>query len=236
MVKSPVFLQGAVCGHGFTSCGYKREDAKNGKTWTIHPKRGQLLPKKTNSNRYLTYKRQQTAAAAAIVNFSEFVMSLSNEPRQQQPQQQQQDNPAAVAALTAELMAARAEVTAMRQQQQQQQPGTSSHPVSAAATTSKPQQPQERPETTKSKPQGGCFPKPPRPPSTPQVAQPGLPHQLTTEESYTILSDWAADSAEQTARIPPDQLYRQEREYFQLVQNLPTSREAEEEHDLWCNQ
>ena len=230
-----------VCGHGFSTCGYKREDVKNGKTWNIHPKRGQLLPKKTNSNRYMTYKRQQTAAAAAIINFSEFVLSLTNEPRQQQQQQQQeqqQEPPAAVAALTAELIQARAELTAMKQQQQQQQ----SHPVATAATTSRqaattsrPQQPQVRPTGTRSKSQGGSFPAPPRPPSTPHVAQPGLPINLTTEESYNIISDWAAESAEQTAGFPPDQLYRQEKEYSQLVQNLQPSKEAEEEHDLWLS-
>ena len=212
-----------VCGHGFTTCGYKREDVKNGKNWNIHPKRGLLLPKKTNSNRYLTYKRQQTAAAASIANFSDFVMTLSNEPQQQQSQQQeQQEATGAVAAIRAELITARAELTALRQQQ-------GSHQVSAAATTSKPTvhfEPQQ--------PQGGCLPKPVRPPSTTQVPQPGLPPKPTTEECYTIISDWASLSAERTAQIPPDQLHRQEKEYLQLVQNLQTSKEAEEEHDLWC--
>ena len=77
-------------------------------------------------------------------------------------------------------------------------------------------------------------PAPPRPPATPHVAQPGLPINLTTEESYNIISDWAAESAEQTAGFPPDQLYRQEKEYSQLVQNLQPSKEAEEEHSFWC--
>ena len=104
----------------------------------------------------------------------------------------------------------------------------------AAATASKPQQPQQRPDSLRRQPQGGCLPKPTRPPCASQVPQPGLPQQPSTEECYNIISDWAAHSAEQTVGIPPDQLHRQEKEYLQLVQNLQPSKEAEEEHSFWC--
>ena len=204
-----------VCGHSYSSCGYRREDVKNGKKWNIHPKRGQLLPKKTNSNRYTTYKRTQTAAAASVVNFSDFVLSVTNDPnyRQQQQQQQQQQPPnqdvaAENSALRTELINLRSEITAIKQQH---------HQVSAAATAP-PQQPQRQP-TLRAKPQGGSIPKPTRPPIR------------SEEEIYNIMDQMTSPDYDQV--MHQELLERQDLEYLRLLQNSQ-AKEAREEHDRWC--
>ena len=153
------------------------------------------------------------------------VTTTDQQQPQQQQEQQQQETPTE-AALRAELIATREQMTAMQQQQPRQ--------VSAVATTSKPPQPQNRPGSTRTKPQGGSIPKPTRPPCTPRVPEPELPPKFTTEECYTIMSDWASDSADHTATFHQDQLDRQEKEYLQLVQNSQPSKDAEEEHTMWC--
>ena len=201
-----------VCGHSYSTCGYRREDVKNGKKWNVHPKRGQLLPKKTNSNRYITYKRTQTAAAASIANFSDFVLSVTSDPnyRQQQKQQQtpQQDVAAENAALRAELTGLRSQITAIKQQH---------HEVSAAATAP-PQQPQ-RSSTFKAKPQGGSLPKPTRPPIR------------TEEEIYNTMDQMT--SPDYNHVMHQELLERQDLEHLRLLQNSQ-AKEAREELDRWC--
>ena len=80
---------------------------------------------KTNSNRYKTYKKTQAASSLSVANFSDFVLTITNDPNYQQQQQQQQPNQqqhqsqdvaAENAALRAELTGLRARMTATLQQ------------------------------------------------------------------------------------------------------------------------
>ena len=115
-------------------------------------------------------------------------------------------------------------MTALKQQQP--------HQVSAAVAASKPPQPQNRPGSTRDKPQGGSIPKPTRPPCTPQVPQPQLPGRLTAAECYTMMDDWASDAHDHTKTLQQEQLERQDQEYLKLLQNSQASKEAEEEHTM----
>ena len=69
----------------------------------------------------------------------------------------------------------------------------------------------------------------------PQVSQPQLPGKLTAEECYTIMDDWASDAHDHTTQFHQGQLERQDQEYLKLVQNSQASKEAEEEHTMWCD-
>ena len=220
-----------VCGHPFSGCGYRREDVKNGKTWTIHPRRGQLLPKATNSNRYKTYKKTQAASSLSVANFSDFVLTVTNDPNYQQQQQQQQgyqqpnqqqhqpqDVAAENAALRTELINLRARMTAAAQQQ--------GHQDVAAVATAPPQA--QRKISFRTSPQGGCLPKPPRPPcQTQQPQQP--PKALTEAECYRIMDKMTTPDYNQ---MHHDLLERHDQEYLKLLQESK-AKEATEELNMW---
>ena len=118
-----------VAGHGYSQCGYKREDLANGKSWNTHPKRGQLLSKKRTFAHYMRAQRQNVANSAAMVSFTDFTLQA----QQQQQQQQPPDNPGATTAADATAQAEmQQQIAAMAAQlatiQQQQ------HNVAAATT------------------------------------------------------------------------------------------------------
>ena len=218
-----------VCGHPFSGCGYRREDVKNGKTWTIHPRRGQLLPKATNSNRYKTYKKTQAASSLSVANFSDFVLTVTNDPNYQQQQQQNyqqqnqqqhqsQDVAAENAALRAELTNLRARMTATLQQQ--------GHQDVAAVAAAPPQAP--RKTTFRTTPQGGCLPKPPRPPC--QIEQPQQPPKALTEaQCYRIMDKMTTPDFNQ---MHHDLLERHDQEYLKLLQESK-AKEAMDELNMW---
>ena len=218
-----------VCGHPFSGCGYRREDVKNGKTWTIHPRRGQLLPKQTNSNRYKTYKKTQAASSLSVANFSDFVLTITNDPNYQQQQQQNyqqpnqqqhqsQDVAAENAALRAELTGLRARMTATLQQH--------GHQDVAAVATAPPQA--QRQITFRTTAQGGCLPKPPRPPCQQQQPQ-QPPKPLTEAQCYKIMDEMTTPDYNQ---MHHDLLERHDQEYLKLLQESK-AKEASEELNMW---
>ena len=85
-----------VPGHGYSGCGYKRNDLRNGKNWNTHPQRGSLPSKKHSFNKYVNYKKSNGLSVSSLT-FSDFIIQNPN----LQQQQSQVDPPQAAAAAAA---------------------------------------------------------------------------------------------------------------------------------------
>ena len=194
-----------VAGHGYSQCGYKREDTAQGKTWNIHPKRGQLLSKKRTYAQYMRAQRQNVANSAATVTFTDFTSQGQDSQHQQQqqrpPLQQPPTNAASAPNSMVDMQQQIATMAASLATMQQQQHNVSSvmayglrEPPKAimpktmppllpplpltqsnSTTTMSTYKDQTRQHTTQF--QGGAFPHPPRPPNT-QEEQQEHEHQL----------------------------------------------------------
>ena len=218
-----------IVGHGYSLCGYKREDVKANNHWPLHPKRGQLLPKKKQFARYMASQRKtfsaNSANPAAAVSFSQFTMDQQQQqtppPPPPPPSQPSQEN--------AELQA---QVQALQQKLQQQ------HQVAAVVPIGVHQAGVEAAASVENKPrppgatgQGGCTPKPTRPPIQPPVIPPPilppppvlpplpvLPPNVSPEEKMYMIRNWQE---------------HQQVQQQQLLQNH--SQAANDEAFLWAH-
>ena len=132
-----------------------------------------------------------------------------------------QDFAAENAALRAELTGLRAQMTATLQQQGHQQ-------VAAVATA--PPQQAPRKTTFRTTPQGGCLPRPTRPPCQRDQPQQPPKQPLTEAQCYRIMDKMTSPDYNQ---MHQDLLERQDQEYLKLLQKSQAD-EAMEEHNLWC--
>ena len=100
------------------------------------------------------------------------------------------------------------------------------HQDVAAVATAPPQA--QRKISFRTSPQGGCLPKPPRPPcQTQQPQQP--PKALTEAECYKIMDKMTTPDYNQ---MHHDLLERHDQEYLKLLQESK-AKEATEELNMW---